>query len=334
MTISDRLSLRYLNGRGLTSTNWLVLRQAMGKNGHNRNGPHRVVEVPFYPSLGTPQGIEICDFQQLRERAAVHGVNPYRPTRPRFHHLIALETGQLRHSVDLTDCVLEPGDWLWVRPGQTHEFRRDLETASGTVVFFPPGFLDSATVASVQADLPGPPQPLRPAPADREALDTTLALLAAEYLRRTDVPHAVHVEITRHLLTALILRLAHMHDEPDGRPAGGEVFAHFRAAVERDFARVHRVQDYARRLGYSVRTLTRATVNATGRGAKHYIDDRIILEAKRLLVHTDLPLAVVGARVGLPDARTFTRFFRQRTNETPGAFRIRAMGGSDDPPLT
>ncbi|WP_067677209.1 helix-turn-helix domain-containing protein [Nocardia miyunensis] len=303
----------------------------MDKNGHNRSGTRRVVEVPFYPSVGTPQGIEICDFQQLVERAAGHGVNPYRPTRPRFHHLIALESGRLRHSVDLTDCLLEPGDWLWVRPGQTHQFHRDLETARGIVVFFPPGFLDSATVAAAHADLPGPPRPLCPAPADSEALDTTLALLVAEYHRRTELPHDVHVEIARHLLAALLLRLAHLHDGPGGGPAGGEVFTRFRAAVERDFARAHRVEDYARSLGYSVRTLTRATVAATGHGAKHYIDDRIVLEAKRLLVHTDLSAAAVGSRVGLPDARAFTRFFRQRTGETPGGFRIRAAGGSDGP---
>jgi AraC-like DNA-binding protein len=87
------------------------------------------------------------------------------------------------------------------------------------------------------------------------------------------------------------------------------------------------VEEYARQLGYSVRTLTRATRAVTGSGAKRLIDDRVLLEAKRLLVHTDLPAAAVGERIGFPGATSFTRFFRQRAGETPAAFRNRARGG-------
>ncbi|HTI23829.1 MAG TPA: helix-turn-helix domain-containing protein, partial [Kutzneria sp.] len=69
----------------------------------------------------------------------------------------------------------------------------------------------------------------------------------------------------------------------------------------------HRVLDYAAQLGYSVRTLTRASQAAVGVGAKRFIDDRILLEAKRLLIHTDLTAASVGQRLGFPRATTFTK---------------------------
>ncbi len=86
------------------------------------------------------------------------------------------------------------------------------------------------------------------------------------------------------------------------------------------------MEDYARDLRYSVRTLTRATRAATGRGAKRFIDDRVLLEAKRLLVHTDLSATAVGERLGFPDATVFTKFFRLRVGETPTAFRATARG--------
>ncbi|WP_435811648.1 helix-turn-helix transcriptional regulator [Streptomyces decoyicus] len=79
-------------------------------------------------------------------------------------------------------------------------------------------------------------------------------------------------------------------------------------------------------LGYSVRTLTRATHAAAGCGAKRYIDDRVLLEAKRLLVHTALTATAIGDRLGFPDATVFTKFFRQRATETPATFRHRARG--------
>jgi AraC-like DNA-binding protein len=70
-----------------------------------------------------------------------------------------------------------------------------------------------------------------------------------------------------------------------------------------------------------VRTLTRASQAAVGVGAKRFIDDRILLEAKRLLIHTDLIAASIGQRLGFPRATAFTSFFRQHTSQTPGEFR-------------
>jgi AraC-like DNA-binding protein len=81
------------------------------------------------------------------------------------------------------------------------------------------------------------------------------------------------------------------------------------------------VADYADRLGYSVRTLTRASAAATGRSARELVDARIALEAKRLLAYTDLPASAVGRRLGFSEPTNFGKFFLRRTGITPAAFR-------------
>ncbi|WP_327059348.1 AraC family transcriptional regulator [Kitasatospora sp. YST-16] len=63
---------------------------------------------------------------------------------------------------------------------------------------------------------------------------------------------------------------------------------------------------------------------ATGHGAKTFIDERLVLEAKRLLLHSSSTAAAIGDRLGSPSTTVFTRFFRHRTGETPAAFRARA----------
>ena len=95
----------------------------------------------------------------------------------------------------------------------------------------------------------------------------------------------------------------------------------FRDAVERDFAVEHSVAGYASRLGYSVRTLSRATRSATGVSPKELVDARILLEAKRLLAHTDLPIARVGASLGFTDPSNFTAWFTTRERLSPASFR-------------
>ncbi|MFF5279534.1 helix-turn-helix transcriptional regulator [Streptomyces sp. NPDC000133] len=100
-----------------------------------------------------------------------------------------------------------------------------------------------------------------------------------------------------------------------------ETFRRFHTAVERDHAVTRRVDDYAAALRYSPRTLTRATLAATGRTDKQHVDDRVLLEAKHLLQRSGLTTKEVTVRLGFTDASDFTKFLRLRTGMTPGAFR-------------
>ncbi|MFI9275717.1 helix-turn-helix transcriptional regulator [Kitasatospora sp. NPDC052896] len=127
-------------------------------------------------------------------------------------------------------------------------------------------------------------------------------------------------------MSVLVLSLAHACPAPTSAGAASEVFRSFRAAVERDFARSHHVADYAAALGYSVRTLTRAAQAATGFTAKQYIDARILLEARRLLAHTDATSAEISRRVGFHDPSDFAKFFRTRDGNAPLRFREVARG--------
>jgi AraC-like DNA-binding protein len=50
----------------------------------------------------------------------------------------------------------------------------------------------------------------------------------------------------------------------------------------------------------------------------------VLLEAKRLLLHSDLAAKNVAAELGFADPSDFTKFFRLRTGTTPGEFLMRA----------
>ncbi|MGW7750179.1 helix-turn-helix domain-containing protein [Streptomyces violaceusniger] len=292
----------------------------------DRNGHRDVTEVPFRPSVGAPPGAAVLDFPGLAARARSHGLDVHAPMRLAFHQLITVRSGRLRCSVDFTEHELTEGGWMWARPGQIHQFRSPLGAAEGAAVLFPPGYLGTATAAVARLDRPVSRSPLVvPEGADAEAVRGVLDLLEGEY-RTVSGPLEAHVEVVRHLVAVLVLRLAHLPGARSGDTAAGEAFRRFQQAVERDYTRTHRVEDYAARLGYSVRTLTRATRATAGCGAKRFIDDRVLLEAKRLLVHTDLSATAIGERLGFPDATVFTKFFRRRAGETPAGFRTRASG--------
>lgn len=292
----------------------------------DRIGQKEIAKISFRSTAGVPPSVEVLNFTDVPRRVRSRGVSPYAPMRPAFHHLIVVRSGLLRHSVDFTDHVVAPGSWLWIRSGQVHQYTEDLAAARGTIVLFPSGFLDAGTVAAARVDSPFEQPLLVPAGDEHERALRTLELLESECRTLDGLPLEPHIEVVRHLLSALVLRLAHMRRPAPDDEVGQETFRRFCAAVERDFARTRRVEDYARTLGYSVRTLTRATLAATGSSAKRYLDERVVLEAKRLLVHTDLPAAAIADQLCFPAPTVFTKFFRRHDGRTPGDFRARMRG--------
>ncbi|MGW5612397.1 AraC family transcriptional regulator [Streptomyces sp. NPDC003877] len=239
-----------------------------------------------------------------------------------FHVVMLFGAGPVRHMVDFTEYEAGAGDLLWIRPGQVHRFSRTSEYR-GTVLTMQPGFLPRSTVEATGLYRYDLPPLLRPDAAQLAGLRAALGQLRREYEDTATLPQSLHTAVLRHSLTAFLLRLAHLAASAAEaqRQWTDSTFTLFRDAVERDFATNHSVSAYADALGYSRRTLVRAVRAATGETPKSFIDKRVVLEAKRLLAHTDLPIGRVGVAVGFPDAANFSKFFHQHTDRTPAAFR-------------
>ncbi|MFF6911507.1 helix-turn-helix domain-containing protein [Streptomyces sp. NPDC012466] len=239
-----------------------------------------------------------------------------------FHIVLLFGAGPVRHMVDFTEYEATAGDLLWIRPGQVHRFSRTSEYR-GTVLTMQPGFLPRSTVEATGLYRYDLPPLLHPDPAQLAGLQAALAQLRREYEDTATLPLSLHTAVLRHSLTAFLLRLAHLAASSAQalRQRSDSTFTLFRDAVERDFATNHSVSAYADALGYSRRTLVRAVRAATGDTPKAFIDKRVVLEAKRLLAHTELPIGRVGVAVGFPDAANFSKFFHQHTEQTPAAFR-------------
>lgn len=196
------------------------------------------------------------------------------------------------------------------------------------LILFTPTFLPNWDGLSTFTD------PFRPAfwnltPKDRSELDRTMDLLSDEYRNLSESPVAsdLGVELMRHLLAAHLLRIARStprlsSDVPPSPPATrNTIFQRFLHELELSFASTRKAEEFASRLGYSLRTLNRACDAAAGTTAKAIINARVTLEAKRQLAHTELPASTIGRQLGFSEAANFGKFFTFETNMTPGEFR-------------
>ncbi len=236
------------------------------------------------------------------------------PQRAQDHVIILASTGQGTHTLDFVTHPCRPGTLLWGRPGQVHQFGGQ-PGFDATVLHFPPSILPALPVRLVED--PFAPACWQPAGEDEEAIVAEIAQIAVDRAR-SDGGHLSR-SLLAHQVAVLLMRIVALAPPPRTGPAA-ELIELLRAEIERDVTH-RRVEDYASRLRCSVRTLTRASLAVTGRSAKQLIDERVALEAKRLLATSDLPVAEVGRRLGFDEPTNFGRFFARETGQSPGAFR-------------
>ncbi len=304
----------------------------MVDRGHSRAGGQAgAAEVPLYgfqPPVGTPYGLEVSTVEDFFAQHDDWPWNPPRPGRATFHYLIAVTEGELRHDVDHLTRTLAPGQWLWVRPGHAQCWHPP-GAARGPFVLFEPDVL-RPDIARLLAPVTAHDAPavLNPHPDDADWLQQTALQLLDEHRALGRRPLDVHHALRRSLLESLLLRLA---GAPGVAPSSaatagagrGDRYGRFLDALELHFRELHQAADYARLLDCSVRTLSRAAQDATGKGVRELIDERRLLEARRLLGEGRWDARAVAAQLGFTDPANFGRFFRDRTGLTPAAFAAR-----------
>ncbi len=283
----------------------------------------------FQPPVGTPFGLEVSTVEDFFAEHDDWPWSPPRPVRVSFHYLIAVTEGELLHDVDHLTRTVAPGQWLWVRPGHTLCWHPP-GTARGPFILFEPDVLTPAT-ARLLAPLTAHEAPavLNPHPDDAAWLHQTALQLLDEHRALGRRPLDVHHALRRSLLESLLLRLASAPGITPTGPASaggrrGDTYGRFADALELHFRERHRAADYAALLGCSVRTLSRAARDATGKGVRDLIDERRLLEARRLLGNARWEARSVAAHLGFSDPANFGRFFRDRTGLTPAAFAARS----------
>ena len=91
----------------------------------------------------------------------------------------------------------------------------------------------------------------------------------------------------------------------------------FADLVNSNFKRYHSTRYYADKLCITPNYLNEIIKSLTGIGAKQYIQDRIVLEAKKMLIYTTMQISEIACDLGFDDLSYFIRFFRGQTGFTP-----------------
>lgn len=91
--------------------------------------------------------------------------------------------------------------------------------------------------------------------------------------------------------------------------------------VEKHFRTKHRVAEYAELLFKSPKTISNVFHDMGYSSPLSYIHERIMIEARRFLRHTDRDISAIGYELGFNDIQSFSRFFKKNEGISPNMYR-------------
>lgn len=105
-----------------------------------------------------------------------------------------------------------------------------------------------------------------------------------------------------------------------------DIVRQYNLLVEKNYKTQHRVKFYAEQLNRSPKTLANFFALYNNKSPLAVIQDRVALEAKRLLIYTDKSSKEIAYELGFEDASNFSNFFKKMMSVSPSEFRDSKAG--------
>jgi len=257
-----------------------------------------------------------CETIQARSQLHNWELRPHRHAR--LHQILLICAGGGRADIDGQQVALAPRMIINIPPGHVHGFAFQ-EGTQGWVITLTTDLVDECLHVGegVRSVLERP---------QTAALSDDLRTLAERISREYGAREYGRAQVLRSLAGVLVGLVARAVQAETGRPDPGRenpLFRRFERLLEQEFRARRPVGYYASSLAVSPTHLNRIVRQATGGPVSALITERMLREARRLLIYTNLSAAEIGYDLGFGDPAHFSRVFARATGLPPRGFRRR-----------
>ncbi len=282
--------------------------------------PSEIQKVKF--KQGLPQEIEVVLIAEtiLKNKPGIAS-----PHRAEFYHIFWIQQGTAEYYIDFELVTINADSFLFINKDRV-QAKDNKSQHDGRLLLFTDNFfakkeedtkyLHSSILFNDLLDVPIIDVSATP------ALPVIFTEIERELSGDKDV---FQYDILQNLLHNLLL-IAERERRRQGfkeitKGADLDCSILFRDLLNAKFKTLKSVSGYAALMNVSEKRLTNATVKTLGTTPKTMIDERVMLEAKRLLVHTNLSIKEVGYDLGFKEPTNFIKYFRKHIEKTPIEFR-------------
>ncbi|WP_443947382.1 helix-turn-helix domain-containing protein [Pedobacter sp. AW1-32] len=278
---------------------------------------------PFRPISNIRQELHTLT---LQERISRGGDKVLVPHRTDFYLIYWFTKGHLTHMVDFEDVEIKPGTILFIAKNRIHKFTRSDDFDGRIIAFTEPFFCNTEphTRYLKNADIFHHIRDVQHVQVTDANINTYTYIFdeIEQELKRDYDPY--QFEILHNLLYGLLIRA-----ERDKGINGEQIkpgidlqrVTDFKRLLEKNFKDHFPVHKYAALIGISEKSLQQATAEVLGMTPKELINQRLILEAKRLLAYEFSSVKEISYALGFNEPTNFIKYFKKHSKQTPTEFR-------------
>jgi AraC-like DNA-binding protein len=282
---------------------------------------HRSGNEPAFPVPGDFEEIsgQFHLFELDEEMAGRLNRNPPLPHRHAYHEIIWVRKGSASHLLDGEELEFPTLTVLVIPKGRVHRFKPSAGCLGSVIRFRDEFLLDTSHMIFSQFAGHTALQLTRERAAD---IETYFALLCSEY-GQSD-PY--NLQALRYLLAAFTakleeMRLLQMRMIPRDFTSTQRIWNRFSTIIEQKYRTEHKVSYYASELGIAPRKLGEIVRLYTGRYVSEVIDERLITEAKRMILFSDRTIKEIAFELGFEEHSYFSKVFKKLTGKAPVEFK-------------
>lgn len=268
------------------------------------------------------QHIQVISYQD-KERAFVRRNGPHSHT---YYEIIWVESGSGCHTIDFIKYPFNGPCLFLLHPGNIHCIGEGIPTVGGTIKFSDDFFFK----------LPEPGNFLmnydifddvnvRPVINLTKEQASDLKIVFNETLKTYSCSSRISKEMLPHYVKIFLLKIYEIKigevNCSHHRSIDRDRFNTFRTLLEKHYREKHEVAFYLNAMHLSEKTLRNIANTWAGKAPSTLIQERLVLDAKRLLFHTTLSIKEIANQLGFEDASYFTRFFSKHAGVSPNRFR-------------
>ncbi|KYH08238.1 MULTISPECIES: helix-turn-helix transcriptional regulator [Chryseobacterium] len=275
----------------------------------------------------------------IKEVFSIDQFSDYLPGNPKtttvhrhsFYHVTYFISGGGENIIDFKTYKIMPHSIFFMRPGQVHSWDLD-PSVEGYVINFAPTFFDQLQISSSLIDefpffnIFHDEQKVILPDDQKDEINNYFQQIIAESFSEISRNSQISIAATILQICALASREIQNKHYFTENNFNSLLFKKFVEQIELNFLEFKMPKDYAALLHITPSHLNFVCKQQVNLSAGEIIRNRIILEAKRLLVNFNLSVSAIAEKLNYHDSSNFVKFFKKATGHTPESFRKQYYG--------
>jgi AraC-like DNA-binding protein len=265
-------------------------------------------------------------FNTLRDHLATSHRHIEKAHRHDFYATILFTRGNGVHEIDFQKYEVSAGSLFFMSPGQVHSWELS-EDIDGYIFFCLQDFYEMHYVNQKLRNFPffgsvNFPRKLQLDPAELNPTVNLMVDLQEEYHSQNVMKNGLILS----LMSQIFIHSTRQFSRDPGHPASPASLSYFKhyqefeRLLEEHFTKEKSIAFYADLLNVTPKHLNRIIQTVVRKKATDIITERVILEAKRMLMYLDESLVEIAFRLGYEEYSYFVRVFRKTSGMTPTQF--------------